>query len=132
MSAGLWENFQQTRNVFRIVLPVAIHADDVRITELKRQLVSSLHAAAQAEMVRQPQHAGARGFRNVVGTIARCIVYNKNGRIRHNATHLVDHAADRAGFIEGRNENQKIVGTAGSSHSAATWRGLMEYLRMSR
>src|SRR6266849_4215155 len=122
MTAGLLENFQQARNVCGIVLSVAIHSDDVRITELKRQLVSSLNAAAQSEMMRQPQHAGARGFRYVVGAIAGCIVYNKDGRIRYHSAHLIDDTGNRAGFIEGRDENQEIVRTASSSHSAATWR----------
>ena len=56
----LFSRLEDARDVARVVLAVAIHADDVFEAQLVGQLVSGLHAAAQAEMVRQRQTSRRR------------------------------------------------------------------------
>jgi hypothetical protein len=56
------------------VLAVAIHADDVLKSQREGQFVARLHAAAEAQMMRQRQNFGARRARHGDGVVERAIV----------------------------------------------------------
>ena len=63
LAAFALQRFENLGNVARIVLAVAIDADHVVVAQLEGQPVAGLHAAAQAQMMRQRQDVGARAAR---------------------------------------------------------------------
>jgi hypothetical protein len=57
-------------------------------------------------MVGQSQYVGAGGFGTVISGIFGRIIYHQNWRLEHQLAHFTDHVADRARFVEGRNQDQ--------------------------
>src|SRR5690348_5541961 len=58
--AGLAKRLQNSRNVLRVMLSVAIHANHELISKLERQLVPGLYATSEAKVMRQAQHIRTR------------------------------------------------------------------------
>src|SRR4051794_2598553 len=69
LAPGVFQAFEDPRDIARIVLAIAIHANDVAIAELPGEFVACLDAAAKAQVVRQGQQVGARRARDEHGAI---------------------------------------------------------------
>ena len=65
---------QHARDIARVVLAVAVHADHVLVAEFVGQLVAGLHATAQAQVMGQGEHPGAGLPRQRHGLVNRAIV----------------------------------------------------------
>ena len=88
LAAFALQRFENFRDIARIVLPVAIHADHVIETQFVRELIARLHRAAQSQMMRQRQNSCAgrprRGHRIVDGAV----VHHQHRHSRHHGAAL--------------------------------------------
>ena len=74
--------FENSRDVARVVLAVAIHANHIIEAQFVGQPVAGLHAAAQAQVIGQAQHASAGALRQVRSIVDGCVVHHQNPGVR--------------------------------------------------
>ena len=110
LAARVLQALEDARNVARIVLAIAIHANHVVVAQLEGQLVAGLHAAAQAQMMRQRQHlgAGARAPSDCVSSVEQSSITSTGTPGTYWWT-VADHAGDRALLVEGGHDHQQRV-----------------------
>ena len=71
-------------------------------------------------MIRQAKHVGAGRSCALVRAIGGCIIDHQNWGFPHHTSDFLDDAGDGPHLIEGRDQNQKLIGSSGRLHSAAT------------
>ena len=108
------------------MLPIAIHPDDVLISEFVGQFVPGLHAATDAEMVGHGQHLGAGLTRHPDGAIGRAIVDHQDRNSWNVLVDIADHIADGSLLVEGGHDDQQGVRCVGGDQRAAILRAPME------
>src|SRR6185437_5001764 len=101
LAAGSDQPVEHARNVSRIVLAVAIHANYVFVSQFVRQFVAGLYGAAQSQMIRQAEDAGPRGASSGPGAVARTVVDDEHVGLGNGFADLAHHRADHASLIQG-------------------------------
>ena len=93
----------------RIVLPVAVDLNGDVIAAFERELVAGLHGAADAEVERVADDAGARRRGQAVRLVRRAVVHDDHVELRGVAADLADRAGDGAGFVVGGDDGEELA-----------------------
>ena len=116
------EGVADEADVGRVMLAVAVEADDVLKAEVEGEAVAGLHAAAEAKVVGHGDDVGAGFQGDRPGAIGGTVIDDEDRQFRMPLAQFADHRGDGAFLIERRNEDHQRVLTGRGDHSSATCR----------
>ena len=89
------------------MLTVAVEANHVVESQLKRQFVTRLHATTQTEVHGKPDHIGAGLFRHRRGSVTRIVVDDEDRHAGRRFMYRADDLSHGSFLVERRNDNRQ-------------------------
>ena len=97
---------QQSADLLRVVLAVAVHLDHVVVAVVERVEEARLHGAADAEVERVAQDARARVLRDALGVVGRAVVDHEHVEGRRVPADGAHDGADGGRLVVGGNDGE--------------------------